>query len=190
MTEHSKSDFTILINRCIDGDASAWDELVNLITPSILMTCRQMRLSQEESLDIFGQVCYILLQNLDRLKSPEKILSYVSTTARREVLRGIRRTKLFEKLEEETTKQISVTEFSRPDEEFDKMSELEILMAAMAQLPEKEYKLLWHLFLDETEPSYDEISEKVGIPVSSIGPTRSRALLKLKKIMKRKQYKF
>ena len=63
------------------------------------------------------------------------------------------------------------------------------LIKAIIELPEKEYKLIWYLFLDENEPSYDEISQKLDIPVSSIGPTRIRSLKKLKKILKRKGFK-
>jgi DNA-directed RNA polymerase specialized sigma24 family protein len=39
------------------------------------------------------------------------------------------------------------------------------------------------LFLDHTEPSYDEISEQLGLPKGSIGPTRNRCLQQLRTIL-------
>ncbi len=189
MTKTNKSEYQELIKRCIDGDESAWANLVEKITPAILSVCRLMRLSKEESLDIFGQVCYLLLQNLSNLKSSEKIISYVSTITRREILRVIRRKQLFDTVDPEISKSISVTTFKTPDEILNESENLEGLIKAIIELPQKEYKLIWHLFLDENEPSYEEISKKLNIPIASIGPTRIRSLKKLKKILKRKGFK-
>jgi DNA-directed RNA polymerase specialized sigma24 family protein len=37
--------------------------------------------------------------------------------------------------------------------------------------------------LDASEPSYEEISERLGIPKGSIGPTRNRCLQQLRSIL-------
>lgn len=189
MRKINQTDYHELVERCIYGDENAWEELVEKITPAILSVCRVMRLSSEESLDIFGQVCYLLLHHLPNLKSSDKIIGYVSTITRREILRVIRRKQIFDNIDPEITKSISVTKFKNPDIIFEEAKNLEMLIKAVVKLPPKEYKLIWHLFLDENEPSYEEISEKLDIPVSSIGPTRIRCLNKLKKIMLRKGFK-
>ncbi len=189
MTKTNKLEYQKLIERCINGDETAWEELVEKITPAILSVCRIMRLSADESLDIFGQVCYLLLQNLHKLKSSDKIIGYVSMITRREILRIIRRKQLFDNIDTEITKSISVTKFKKPDELLEETKNLESLIKAVVELPEKEYKLIWYLFLDENELSYEEISKKLDIPVASIGPTRIRSLKKLKKILKRKGFK-
>ncbi len=189
MTKTNQSRYKKLIESCIEGDESAWEELVEKITPAILSVCRTMRLSSEESLDIFGQVCYLLLHNLSQLKSSDKIIGYVSTITRREILRIIRRKQLFDTIDPEIRKSISVTEFENPEVLLKQSESSEKLIKAVMQLPEKEYKLIRLLFLDETEPSYEEISKKLNIPVSSIGPTRIRILNKLKKILQRKDRK-
>ena len=36
---------------------------------------------------------------------------------------------------------------------------------------------------DDPKPSYDEIAERLGIPVGSIGPTRARCLEKLRRLL-------
>ncbi len=187
-TMPNKSEYQKLIDRCILGDEPAWAELVEKITPAILSVCRVMRLSPDESLDIFGQVCYLLLHHLPNLKSSDKIIGYVSTITRREILRVIRRKQLFDNIDPEITKSISTTRIKSPDELLDESKNLESLIKAVVELPEKEYKLIWYLFLDEEEPSYEEISQKLNIPVASIGPTRIRSLKKLKKILKRRGF--
>lgn len=189
MDKNSKIDYRLLIHNCLQGDESAWEELVEKISPAIFSVCRMMRLSTEESLDIFGQVSYLLLHNLSNLKSTDKLVGYVSMITRREILRVLRRKKLFDKIDPEIIKSISVTEFKTPDELLANSKKMEMLMTAILELPEKEYKLIWHLFLDESEPSYEEIAEKLQIPVASIGPTRLRSLKKLQKILKKQGYK-
>lgn len=190
MVEENKIDYAKLITACLEGNDSAWEELIERVSPAILSVCRVMRLSQEESLDIFGQVCYLLLHNLQNLQSPDKIISYVATTTRREILRVLKRKQLFEKIDREITESISVTKFKSPDAQLHETAKFEQLTKAIMELSEKEFKLIWYLFLDENEPSYEEISKKMGIPVASIGPTRIRSLKKLKSILKRKGFDF
>jgi RNA polymerase sigma factor (sigma-70 family) len=52
--------------------------------------------------------------------------------------------------------------------------------AALTALPPKQRTLL-RLLHSEREPSYDAISAELGMPIGSIGPTRGRALERLRK---------
>jgi len=53
---------------------------------------------------------------------------------------------------------------------------------AVEQLPTRERMLVTAL-LDPAEPSYAEISGRLGIPIGSIGPLRRRALRRLRRLM-------
>jgi RNA polymerase sigma factor (sigma-70 family) len=46
--------------------------------------------------------------------------------------------------------------------------------------------LIEMLYFDQRSPSYQEISDALGIPVGAISPTRNRCLEKLKKILERR----
>ena len=186
MTAFDRTENEELIKLCLNGDEEAWQKLVEKVTPAIISVCQTMRLSPEESLDIFGQVCFLFLKHITKLKSPDKLVGYVSMITRREVLRGIRRKNLFDKIDPDITKSISTSDFKNPDLLLEETRKHETLFKAIEKLPEKEYKLIWHLFLDESEPSYEEISKKLDIPISSIGPTRQRSLNKLRNILKKK----
>lgn len=43
--------------------------------------------------------------------------------------------------------------------------------------------LLFALYFDPEEPSYEKVAERLSMPVGSIGPTRARCLKRLKKIL-------
>ena len=51
------------------------------------------------------------------------------------------------------------------------------------QLSEKCRDLIFALYYADPPYSYDQVTEKLGIPFGSIGPTRARCLEKLRKIM-------
>ena len=50
---------------------------------------------------------------------------------------------------------------------------------AIAELPERQRVLLMLLIEDPPLP-YEEISRRLGLPVGSIGPTRARALARVR----------
>jgi len=189
MSKHSQN-IGQLVERARDGDESAWAEIVELVLPVVLATCRSMRLSREESLDMFGQVCYLLLIHLKRIQSPDKLLSWAATVTRREALAFLRRTRLFEQFAagERTAPQGNTT--SGPETSLHRAEQAEILLRAIRRLPKRQAQVIWHLFLDENQLTYDEIACKLNMPVASVGPTRQRGLERLQTILRSMGYEF
>ena len=58
---------------------------------------------------------------------------------------------------------------------------------ALAELP-VEYRRLLLLLHADAQPSYREISQALGIPAGSIGPTRARCLAKLRRTSALRSY--
>ena len=54
------------------------------------------------------------------------------------------------------------------------------LWAAVQELPDR-HRQLMSLLLASPSPSYADVSEAVGMPVGSIGPTRQRAMERLRR---------
>lgn len=188
MSSRNRTELSTLVERCRQGNKEAWNELIERVSPVIFAVCRMMNLSLEESFDVFGQVSYLLLTNLDKLSSPTKLLSYISTTTRREIYAMFRRSKIFSygnQLDHLATAANSPT---TPEQIYERSKRSELLMKAISQLPQRDYDLIRALFLNIQELSYSEISKKLGIPVSSIGPTRARSLAKLRTILKKKGF--
>lgn len=145
-----------------------------------------MKLSRDEHFDILGQVILLLLTNLKNLKSPDSLFGYVDTVTRHEILAFMRKSNYVNRMQ----KYISEEMYSRgnpaPDVSMEKAQDNEELFKALAKLPQSCHKLLTALFFDSDKPSYQELSQKLGIPVASIGPTRKRCLDKMLKLMGKK----
>lgn len=159
---------------------------MDYITPLVLSICKKNNLSYEECYDVFGQVSYKLLKNLKNIKSANKLLNYVRAITVNETVNIYRRTKLDEKAATKVYDTLYNLKPLTPEEIYDHSKRIETLLDALARLPRREYQLLKALFLEKHEPSYKEVAERLEMPISSIGPTRARGLLKLYKILKQK----
>ncbi len=182
--------FNSLIGQCIKGDEQSWHELIDLVGPVIFSLCQKSKLSRDESFDIFGRVSYQLVNSIRSLKSPEKILSFVATITRRQIYNFYQNLQIVDYYGEQMPDSIPDKSGSSPDKIYEVIKLRQVLFEAMSNLSERDYKLLEMLFLDPNEPSYKEISEKLKMPVSSIGPIRAKILAKLYNILKKKKWKY
>jgi RNA polymerase sigma factor (sigma-70 family) len=183
--EHVKSwTDTKLVGQCRDGDGAAWDELISRYGPMIYGISRRFRLTPEDCVDVFGQVCKILLENLAKIKSTDRLAGYVSTTTQRACLAVIRdrerRQRISQLLQNEP-------ESTGPENDPEEIARTAlrgfVVRRALDEQDERCRKLLWLLFFDDDQPDYGEISRKLKMPVASIGPTRSRCLERFRKTL-------
>jgi RNA polymerase sigma factor (sigma-70 family) len=176
-----------LIERSRGGDEEAWHELIDIIAPLIFALCKRSQLSRDESFDIFGQVSLELVRGINALKTPAKILPFVATITRRKIYNFYKNMRVVECMDSKSAGMASSLEQQTPEDIYDNLRKREILMEALMKLPHRDCQLVKALFFDPFQPSYSEIAEKLNFPVSSIGPTRARALAKLYKILKGKR---
>ena len=80
-----------LLSRAADGDASAWDELVERHARLVWSVLRSYRLDDATAADVFQTVWLRLVEQVDRIRDPERLAAWLATTARREALRVLRR---------------------------------------------------------------------------------------------------
>jgi RNA polymerase sigma factor (sigma-70 family) len=173
---------TDLVTRARSGDKQAWDEIVERYAPLIWSICRQYRLDDADSEDV-GQVVWLhLMDQLVSLREPAALPGWLATTTRRECLRTRRSAA---RLPLPTGAYID--EGNRADPKA-VIAEEELLLAerhaalrqALSDLPPGCRKLV-ALLVADPPLSYTEISARLGIPVGSIGPSRSRCLAKLRR---------
>jgi len=176
-----------LVKGCREGDKKSWEILVRRITPLIFSICHDVELSRDEKYDVLGQVLLLLLENIDRIKSADKLLSYVGTMTRREIYARHRRSLYFRNARDAMIEQMYQNHSGTPEEIYERTRDTQGIMQAMAQLPRRDYELLYALFFDSARPSYEQISARFGIAVPTIGSARGRALQKLYTIIKRKK---
>ena len=169
-----------LVTRARKGDQQAWDALVERYSPLIWSICRHYRLSRADAEDV-GQRTWLQFVNyLDAIRDPAALPGWLTTTTRREcnrVVRAARGPQAPGQLPDENL----------PDKQA-RTAEQELLAAerhtalheAFTCLSPSRQQLMALLIEDPPVP-YTEISARLGIPVSSIGPTRRRCLDQLRR---------
>lgn len=163
-----------------EGDVEAWNEIVARYAPLLLGVLRRFRLDRLSAEDVAQTVWLRLVEHLGDLREPRALPMWICTTARRECLRQIaesRRSIPRNPLEESWHGEL--VEEQDPIKDVEQAQRREALLMAMAELPDRQRQLLVLLTRDPPPP-YTEISERLGMPVGSIGPTRARALDRLR----------
>ena len=170
-----------LVARAKNGERQAWDALVERFAPLIWSICRRHRLGRADTDDVGQSVWLRLVDQLDRVRDPAALPGWLATTARRECLRVLGAT------QGPHASMYARDVDSLPDERIglgdQNLLEAErhaALREAFGQLPPNGQQLISMLLADPPLP-YADISAKLGIPVGSIGPNRSRYLEKMRR---------
>ena len=165
-----------LIKRCIGGDEEAWEVLVLRYNRLIFSVSLTICHDRDVAADMMQQVYLEMYQKLGDLRDTDKLPGWLSTIARRKTYNHLRSAGVLEELtEDERSVEAS--------DELLKMERQHLLERALEQIPDRCRRLLALLYFSPTEPSYNDISAEMGMPVASIGPTRIRCLNKLRKIL-------
>lgn len=160
-----------------DGDARAWDELVDRHGQLVYANARAVGADRGLAQDV-GQVVWMrLINRLHTIREPERIKGWLAIVARNTARTELRRRKTPLPLDD-IAASIRSGE-PEPDEISERRSAAERVGAALGRLSEACRELLTLLF--SAEMSYEEISEATGRPIGSIGPTRQRCLASLER---------
>ena len=163
-----------LVERCLQGDEAAWEELVRRYQRLIYSVAHVLCPPGEDVSDAFQQVWLDVYQHLGELRSVEALPAWLITVTRRRMYALIRSRHDTEQLEEE---------MSGVAEQLNQIDYEHTLERVLDQLPERCRRLINFLYFDSNEPSYLEIADTLGMPEASIGPTRARCLEKLRKLI-------
>jgi RNA polymerase sigma factor (sigma-70 family) len=172
-------DTASLVEAAADGEAQAWQELIDRYAVLIRSVCRSHRLSHADGEDVAQLTWLRAVEHIGRLRDPERFGAWLGTTARRECLRVLQGRKRVIPTCDEVRNPLFAAHVD--EEEIAVAAERRVAVRqALTTLPDKQRTLLV-LLHSEREPSYDDISARLGMPIGSIGPTRGRALERLRK---------
>lgn len=166
-----------LVSGAARGDQAAWNALVARYGRLVWSVVRGFQLSAADAADVSQTTWLRLVENLGSVSDPDRLGSWLATTARREAIRLLQRRNREIPAEEHEEQSDRGTD--GPEEKMLVADEYERLRAAMEQLPERCRALLRVLAAD-SGASYAQLSDAIGVPVGSIGPTRARCLEKLR----------
>ncbi|MEZ5426742.1 MAG: sigma-70 family RNA polymerase sigma factor [Pyrinomonadaceae bacterium] len=178
-----------LVRACRRGDQSAWNELVDRYQRLIFAIPRRAGLSESQSADVLQEVFLTLFQKLDEIEQPEKIRSWIVTTAKFKTWGAVRGEKGFHspETEEEMEYEMAGLTDDSPlaDEKLIELEEQHLIRTAMKKLEDRCRIILSMIYLTEPSASYADVAERIGVGATSISPLRSRCLKKLEKILER-----
>ena len=165
-----------------DGRDDVWGGLVDRHSRMLWAIAARHRLSAADSADVFQTTWLRLVEHIDTIKDPAAIAGWLATTARHECLRVLR----------QAQRQVPVgDDLPEPhDEPWEPVARLvaaerdAALRDAVGRLRASDQALLETLTADPAL-SYQEISEALGLPIGSIGPTRARCLQRLRRELER-----
>ena len=183
-------DDAALVARCRAGDGSAWATLVQRYQRLVYAIVRRIGLDEHAAADVFQTVFSRLVQHLPRITDPSRLQAWIVTTAKREALlqrqvgqRNVSMTRADDGPDEGAEWDLA-DETPIAEEALAEMQQLNRLRNALERLDERCRSLLKLLFRDEDDAlSYDEVARRLATSVGSIGPTRSRCLDKLRRLV-------
>jgi RNA polymerase sigma factor (sigma-70 family) len=179
--DDSDNPITSLVGAAMSGDEQAWRELVDRYTPLLGSVLHRFGLAAVETQDVAQTVWLRLVEHLGSLREPRALPMWLITTAKREALRCVsdrRRSVPYDPLDPSWLP--SSDDGAEADTDLLRAERHDALLAGLAELPARQRELLLMLLVADPPLSYAQISERVGIPPGSIGPTRARALDRLR----------
>jgi RNA polymerase sigma factor (sigma-70 family) len=180
----NEHDVAELVKRAADGDAQAWNAIVDRFSGLVWSVSRSYGLSRADASDVFQTVWLRLVEHLTRLREPERLAGWLATTARNECLKMLRKAGRTIATDDDAT-------FDRatPGDLGDGRGDLDrallaeerdsVVWKAFATIPARCQTLL-RLLTADPPIAYTDVSAMLDMPIGSIGPTRARCLDKLR----------
>jgi RNA polymerase sigma factor (sigma-70 family) len=170
-----------LVRNAAAGDHQAWNQLVNHFSGLLWSIAVAHRLNQSDAGDVVQTTWLKLLENLHRLRDPDRVGAWLATTARRESQRTLLLSGRELPTDDERQLETHAGKASTPESLLVVSERDRLLRRAFAKLPERCQRLLRILVM--AAPSYEEVAAAMDMPIGSIGPTRARCLKRLRRIL-------
>lgn len=170
-----------LLERCLNRQPGGWEAFVDRFLGLVIhvvnhtAASRSIQIGPEDREDLAAEVFLAIVQNdfavMRQFRGDSSLATYLTVIARRVVVREMLKRKHNVSLVEAPAAEDSV------EQRITQRDEVELLLKQL-QGPEAEIVRRFHL----QGQSYRQISEALGVPENSVGPTLSRARAKLRRL--------
>lgn len=178
------TDEASLVDGCLTGDQESWNRLVDRYARLVWTVARSHGLAAADCEDVSQTTWMRVYQHLGKLRDPERLSAWITTTARRESLKQITRGKRHLPVGDGSVLDQPGDSLNYPEESALARERNGEVLRAFCGLDSRCQALLGLLALDPP-PSYDEISATLGLARGSIGPIRARCLARFEQQLKR-----
>jgi RNA polymerase sigma factor (sigma-70 family) len=178
-----------LVVAAANGDGHSWRRLVENFSGLIWSVARSQGLGQADAGDVLQTTWLRLAEHLGSIEHPERVGSWLATTARRESQRLSRMSRRVVPTDDDLLLGANTGTHESPEQVFLDAEQLlsdaqrdRKLWAALGRLAPRCQQLL-RVLIASPPPSYAEIAAAMDMSVGSIGPTRARCLGQLRRIL-------
>ncbi len=182
-----------LVERCLTGDASAWEDLVRQHTRRVYGLCYRFTGRDSEAQDLTQDVFLRVFRALASFRSAEGCFSTWLTRLTRNLLidhyRRTRNQRVTDSIEEQLPGvERGFVSVNRPDSQLAGREASEILQAALSRLsPELRETIILR---DLQEMEYREIAQVLEIPEGTVKSRLNRGRAELARLLKRHREAF
>jgi RNA polymerase sigma factor (sigma-70 family) len=192
-------DDNALIAQCRAGRQAAWSTLVRRYQRLVYTVPRRAGLDEASAADVFQAAFSRLFEHLDRIDDPSRVRAWLVTTARRETLRLLQAqarrgdagnahghdASPSDAADGEAADPLDRVAAPDPLPEalLEQLQQHDLVRQAVETLEPRLRQFVELLFLQDEPLPYHEIAARLGMAEGSIGPTRARALAKLRAIL-------
>jgi RNA polymerase sigma factor (sigma-70 family) len=181
-TRRSQEWLVAKLREAANGDERAWGEIVEEFDGMLRAIARRHRLCPAASADVVQTTWLRLAENVARLRDPGRLGGWLATTARRECLRTLCASA--RELPDPQPPEIVDSGTPPIDGALIEAERDAAVRSALQRLPDRDRTLL-RMLVAESPPSYQKIGLELDMPIGSIGPTRGRALKRLRREIER-----
>ena len=160
----------------------AWERLVDQFSRLIWSITADFRLAEGDAADVVQNTWLRLLEHIHRIDYPERVGSWLAATARHECLRSLARHKRVVLGNDDAGLDDAVAHEPELDARLLADERAQVVRDALSRLP-RQWQRLLELLMADPPASYAEISDELGLPIGSIGPTRGRSLARLRVLL-------
>jgi RNA polymerase sigma-70 factor (ECF subfamily) len=187
-----------LVGRLVAGDAAAWSEFGRRYIRQVVHVVRETLVQKtgragDEDVDdvteeVYAHICDRNFRVLQNLREPYNLKAWIAVSARRKALdhakrRGLRAVSLDQPAGDDPRSSPLERLIGRPQASPDEAEEIRRALEQSPLNPKERLLITLFYFRDQ---NYAEISDVMGIPENSIGPTLRRALEKLKETLRQR----
>jgi RNA polymerase sigma factor (sigma-70 family) len=173
-----------LLAACLSGEQAAWDALVDRYAALIYSIPFKYGFDDADAADIFQSVCVTLVEKLATIRAPRGLAGWIITTTSRQCI-AFARSRGREQahaMRDGSPGSEPTDPDLLPEDELLALERQHAVRTAVNQLPENCRRLVEALFSD-AHTSYEQAARHLSIPANSLGPTRTRCLEKLRRLL-------
>jgi RNA polymerase sigma factor (sigma-70 family) len=157
------------------GDGAAWRTLIARFDTTLRHIAGSYGLRHADVDDVVQATWLELVRDIERVREPAAIAAWLATATRRKAMR-LTRSRGREHLTDDP--ELSDGTHDGPEASLIARERGAVLARAVATLPERHRRLM-NLLLTKPALDYEQISDRLAMPVGSIGPIRARVLTRL-----------